>query len=302
MAERELVKCRRCWNLFDPIEGDGACPVCLAREEDFLPSAERRRLKGAMFAKPAFFSQIVARLQWDPMTIDLAPDARAWPELPDERRRRLTTLLSAFCVAEEAVSEHLTPFASATPDTLVAWVFFLQRRDEERHAQFFDRIAAEVLKLPGDTAAERRAASREHVPPDVLELFEVRLPAMAAELAAGQIGLDQGIALYHMVLEGNVFSAGQRALLEELEDGVLPGVQEGVQRVERDERWHIGFGVRNLIDIQPAQELLHGLLARAEEAAQAWGDAVSTETREYVARLCARRLHVAGLIDEPVVA
>jgi ribonucleoside-diphosphate reductase beta chain len=288
--------------MFDPTEGDGACPVCLAREEDFLPSAERRRRKGAMFAKPAFYSQIVARLQWDPTTIDLAPDAHAWSELPDERRRRLTTLLAGFCVAEKAVSEHLTPFAQATPDTLVAWVFFLQRRDEERHVQFFDRIAAEVLKLPGDTEAERRAAAREHVPPDVLELFEVRLPAMAAELAAGHIGLEEGIALYHMVLEGNVFSSGQRALLEDLEDGVLPGVREGVQRVERDERWHVGFGVRNLIDIQPAQELLHGLLARAEEAAEAWGDAVSTETREYVARLCARRLHVAGLIDEPAVA
>jgi ribonucleoside-diphosphate reductase beta chain len=302
MAQRELVKCRRCWNLFDPTVLDGTCPVCLAREEDFLPSAERRRRKGAMFAKPSFFSQVVARLQWDPMTIDLAPDARAWPELPDERRRRLTTLMAGFCVAEQAVAEHLTPFAQATPDTLVAWVFFLQRRDEERHAQFFDRIAAEVLGLPGATPADRYAAARDLVPAPVLELFEERLPAMAAELAAGQIGLDQGIALYHMVLEGNVFSAGQRALLEDLEDGVLPGVREGVERVEKDERWHVGFGVRNLIDIQPSQELLHDLLARAEEAAEAWGDAVSPETREYVAQLCARRLHIAGLIDEPAVA
>jgi ribonucleoside-diphosphate reductase beta chain len=302
MAARELVKCRRCWNLFDPTEGGGACPVCLAREEDFLPAAERRRRKGAMFARPSFFSQVVARLQWDPTTIDLAPDARAWPELPDERRRRLTTLLAGFSVAEQAVSKHLTPFAQATPDTLVAWVFFLQRRDEERHSQFFDRIAAEVLGLPGATPDDRRAAARDLVPDPVLELFEQRLPAMAAELAAGQIGLDQGIALYHMVLEGNVFSAGQRALLEDLEDGVLPGVRDGVERVEKDERWHVGFGVRNLIDIQPSQELLHDLLARAEEAAEAWGDAVSTETREYVARLCARRLHIAGLIDEPAVA
>lgn len=287
--------------MFDPIEGDGACPVCLAREEDFLPSAERHR-RGAMFAKPAFFSAVVARLQWDPMTIDLTPDSYAWSELPDERRRRLTTLLAGFCVAEDAVSEHLTPFAQATPDTLVAWVFFLQRRDEERHSQFFDRIAAEVLDLPGTTPAQRRAAARDLVPGPLLELFEEHLPAMAGELAAGQIGLDQGIALYHMVLEGNVFAAGQRALLEELEDGVLPGVREGVERVEKDERWHVGFGVRNLIEIQPSQELLRDLIARAEAATAAWGDAVSIDTREYVARLCARRLHIAGLIDEPAVA
>jgi ribonucleoside-diphosphate reductase beta chain len=293
--QQQLVKCRRCWNLFDPTQGDGACPVCLAREEDFLPSAERRRRKGAMFAKPSFFSQVVGRLQWDATTIDLAPDARAWPELPDARRRRLTTLLAGFCVAEEAVSEHLTPFAAATPDTLVAWVFFLQRRDEERHAQFFDRIGAEVLKLPGDTPAERRAAARAHVPAEVLELFEERLPAMASELAAGQIRLEEGIALYHMLLEGNVFSAGQRALLEDLEDGALPGVREGVEHVDLDERWHIGFGLRNLIELQPAAELVDGLAVSAHDAVEAWGDAVPGEIKEEVARLCARRLAIAGL-------
>jgi len=255
-----------------------------------------------MFARPAFFSQVVARLQWDATTIDLAPDARAWPELPDERRRRLTTLLAGFCVAEEAVSEQLAPFAQATPDTLVAWVFFLQRRDEERHSLLFDRIASEVLGLPGATPADRRAAARAHVPAPVLDLFEVRLPALGAELAAGRIGLDEGIALYHMVLEGIVFAAGQRALLEDLADGALPGVREGVEHVDLDERWHIGFGVRNLIELQPSQELLHDLLARAEEAAAAWGDAVSSETSEYVARLCARRLTIAGLTEERAVA
>ena len=55
---------------------------------------------------PDFFSRLVARLQWNPMAIDLAPDARAWPELPAERRDRLMTLLAGFCVAEDAVAEH----------------------------------------------------------------------------------------------------------------------------------------------------------------------------------------------------
>ncbi len=248
-----------------------------------------------MFARPSFFSRIVARLQWDPTTIDLAPDARAWTELPDARRRRLTTLLAGFCVAEKAVAEDLVPFTKATDDTLVAWVFFLQRRDEERHAQLFDRITAEVLGLPGDTAAQRRGAARAHVPPGVLELFEERLPAMAAELAAGQIRLEEGIALYHMVLEGIVFAAGQRALLEDLEDGALPGVREGVEHVDLDERWHIGFGLRNLIEIQPSPELVDDLIVRTRDAAEAWGDAVPREIREHVVAMCTRRLAIAGL-------
>ena len=60
-----------------------------------------------MFARLSSYSHIVARLQWDATAIDLAPDARAWQGLPTARRRRLTTLLSGFCVAENAVSEHL---------------------------------------------------------------------------------------------------------------------------------------------------------------------------------------------------
>jgi ribonucleoside-diphosphate reductase beta chain len=250
---------------------------------------------------PNFFSQIVARLQWNAMAIDLAPDARAWPELPAERRERLTTLLAGFCVAEDAVAEELAPFAAAartaelaSHETLMAWVFYLQRRDEQRHRQFFDRVAAELLELAGDTPAERREAAREHAPPALLELFEERLPEMAGDLAAGRTGLADGIGLYHMLLEGVVFEAGQHALLDDLADGALPGVREGVERVERDERWHIGFGLRCLIETRPSPELFDDVLARAEDAAAAWGDAIPSATQERAVRMCARRLHVAA--------
>jgi ribonucleoside-diphosphate reductase beta chain len=285
--------------MIDPTPGDNpSCPICGATEDDFRPAEPHHRL----FARLSSYSHIVARLQWDATAIDLAPDARAWPDLPAERRGRLTTLLAGFCVAEEAVSEHLTPFTGATDDTLAAWVFFLQRRDEERHALLFDRVADEVLRLPGATAAERRAAARAHVPPGVLELFEVRLPAMAAELAAGRSRLEHGVSLYHMVLEGVVFAAGQRALLDDLEDGALPGVGEGVRRVDLDERWHIGFGLRCLIDTQPSPELMHELLARADDASTAWGDVVPPAAREHATRLCARRLAIAGLVGTRAAA
>ena len=253
---------------------------------------------------PNFFSRIVARLQWNPAAIDLTPDARAWPELPSERRRRVMTLLAGFCVAEDAVAEELKPFGDAarkatlaSQENLVAWVFFLQRRDEARHTLFFDRIGAEVLGLPGATPAERRAAARAHAPAALLDLFEVRLPAVAAELAAGRTGLSEAVSLYHMLLEGVVFDAGQCALLDDLADGALPGIREGVERVERDERWHVGFGLRCLVESQPSRELLDGLLVRAREAAEAWGDAVPAATRKESAQKVAHRLHVAGLIE-----
>jgi ribonucleoside-diphosphate reductase beta chain len=262
-----------------------------------VPSADRTEL--LMFPRLATYSQIVARLQWDPAAIDLGPDARAWSRLPDERRRRLTTLLASFRVAEDAVAEHLTPFADVAEhvDTMMMWIFFLQRRDEDRHALFFDRVAAEVLRLPGETSAERRAAARVHVPAGLLELFETRLPKLAAGLAAGRTELLDGVALYHMVLEGAVFSAGQRALLEDLEDDVLPGVREGVRHVELDERWHIGFGVRCLIEGGDPDVLADRILARATDAAAAWGDAVPAVARERAVDLCRRRLSLAGAIE-----
>jgi ribonucleoside-diphosphate reductase beta chain len=273
------------------------------------------RTMGGMFVLPkrsfwpSFFSKVVARLQWNPAAIDLTRDARAWPELPAERRRRLMTLLAGFCVAENAVSEHITPFGDAareatlaSQESLMAWVFFLQRRDEDRHAQFFDRIAAEVLSLPGDTPAERRAAARAHVPDAVLELFEVRLPAMAAELTAGHAGLGEGVALYHMVLEGIIFDAAHHTLRHDLADDALPGVRDGVRRVELDERWHIGFGLRCLVEAQPSRDLLDDLLARAEDATDAWGDAIPPATREHIADICHHRLAAVGLIEAHAAA
>ena len=136
----------------------------------------------------------------------------------------------------------------------------------------------------------------------MLELFEERLPAMAGELAAGRARVDAGIGLYHMVLEGIVLLAGQRALLADLEDGVLPGVREGVDRVERDERWHIGFGLRCLIDAQPSPELVDEVLATAEDASQAWGDVVPSEIRDGVVPMCRRRLAVAKLLHQRAAA
>jgi ribonucleoside-diphosphate reductase beta chain len=275
---------RQAWDLaFDPATGRRLRPDEV-KPGYILPSSRW----------PNFFSRLVAKLQWDANAIDLEPDAEAWVGLPDERRERLTKLLAGFRIADDAVSQHLEPFGPAANNSLVAWVMFLQRRDEQRHATFFDRVAAEVLGLPGDTKDERREAARELAPPGMLELFEERLPAMSAEMAEGRVDLSDGLALYHMTLEGMILSAGQRALLEDLRDGALPGVREGVYRVELDERWHIGFGLRLLIDARPSRELIDAVLSRAEESAAAWGDALPDAIRDMIVPMARRRMAVVA--------
>jgi ribonucleoside-diphosphate reductase beta chain len=239
---------------------------------------------------PNFFSRVVAKLQWDDGAIKLGPDAEEFQALPEARREKLRTILSSFRIADDAVSTNLQPFGPAANNSLIAWVVFLQKRDEQRHARFFDRVAAEVLKLPGETKEERGAAAREIAPPGIVDLFENQLPAMSAAMAEGRADLSDGMALYHMTLEGMVLSAGQRALLEDMDDGALPGVREGVYHVELDERWHIGFGLRCLIDRKPSSDLIDAIMGRAEEAAAAWGDALPEDIRDSIVPMAHRRL------------
>jgi ribonucleoside-diphosphate reductase beta chain len=224
------------------------------------------------------FLGLASRVQWDEATIDLSADAAAWPALPPEERARLQTLIAGFCVGEAGVAAHLAPFAAVAENPLAAACFRAQERDERRHEAFFARVAREVVGV----APERL---REHLPAAFLELFEVRLPALARDLAAGEGDLAGAVGLYHMVLEGVVFTAGQLALLAALDDR-LPGLRRGAELVLRDERWHVGFGTRCLQDARPDAGAEAAILAEGERAAALW----APEHAEHVVSTLRRRL------------
>jgi ribonucleoside-diphosphate reductase beta chain len=245
------------------------------------------------------FLRTAAASQWDEAAVDLSVDARAWPSLEPGLRERASRLVAGFCLAEAAVAADIAPFASAAADPDAAACFEAQRVDEERHARFFDRVAAEVVGIPGRDRAERMAAMEGLVEPALVELFEVRLPAVARGLAGQEPGerLAEAVALYHLLLEGVVFSAGQGALLGLLERAPdLPGLRRGVELVLRDERWHIGLGARVLDDLGlEASGGVDEVLAEADAALAAWGDLVSVELAERVLGLHRRRLAAARL-------
>jgi ribonucleoside-diphosphate reductase beta chain len=214
------------------------------------------------------FLGLASRLQWDAEAIDLRADAAAWPDVADVR---LLELIAGFCVGEAGVAEHLAPFAEAASPVAAA-CFRAQERDEARHARFFARVAEEVVGEPV-------AALRSHLSPAFLELFEARLP----EAARAELG--EAVGLYHMVLEGVVFTAGQFALLELLDDR-LPGLREGTGLVLRDERWHVGFGTRCLQDAGLGPDAEAAILAEGERAAAVW----APERAERVVASLRRRL------------
>ena len=248
-----------------------------------------------MIADYPHFLILAQRAQWDEADVDLRPDAAAWPDLDPGERARLELLVAGFCVGEAGVAEHLGPFGAAVRDPDAVRCFAAQEHDEHRHSAFFDRVAHEVLRTPGATTTERRAALRPLLAPAFVELFEVRLPSAAGALAREGTGLERAVGLYHMVLEGVVFTAGQLALLEALDEHPqLTGLRDGTERVLRDERWHVGFGGRCLQDHGLTREEIADVVQEGEAAALAWVDATGGEQAEKVVAMLHRRMRAVA--------
>ena len=250
-----------------------------------------------MFTRYDTFVILADTLQWDEAIIDFAPDKAAWPMLEDTENTRVLGLIAGFCIAESAVSGHLASFQAAASDDWVAACFRAQARDEHRHARFFDRVAAEVATIPGADITARQDVLRTLVCPELVALFEERLPATALRLAEDRAGLTAAVGLYHMVLEGVVLLAGQNAMLDALDrlSPGLPGVRRGVELVLRDERWHIGFGTRLVRDSGLGRDDVEALLALGQAAAGAWGELVSPAAAARAARVHRSRLRVVDM-------
>lgn len=248
-----------------------------------------------MIAGPRYFAALAERNRWDPDTLDLTRDSDSWSTLEPARRARLAVLLAGFSVAESQVADQLAPFGPAARDPEMATVFTAQQADERRHRHLFDRIATVVLGAPGDTKP-RREFARSLTRPPLLELFERRLEDTASALSRGHARLADAVALYHLILEGVVLSAGQHALLAELADGALPGMRRGTELVERDERWHVAFGLRCMLALRPEPRSVAALLDEGEAAVHSWGPAVPAEIRRRVLAAHRRRLAAVGLL------
>lgn len=244
------------------------------------------------------FVQLADSLQWDEKDLDLSADIEAWSKLEDAESTQVLGLVAGFCIAEAAVAEHLTSFQdAATVDDAMAACFRAQARDEARHARFFDRVAVEVLGVPGEDYAARMDALRERTTPEIVELFEERLPATARRLADDHESLTAAVGLYHMILEGVVLLAGQHGLLDTLEhlSVKMPGLHKGMELIVRDERWHIGFGSRVVQSADLVDDEVGQLMKEGEEAAMAWGDLITSESIEQAAQLHRRRLKSVGI-------
>ena len=221
-----------------------------------------------MIADYPHFLVLARRAQWDEADVDLQPDAAAWPGLDPGVRLRLERLVAGFCVGEAGVAEHLGPFGAAAQDPDAARCFAVQESDERRHSAFFDRVARDVLAVPGATPEERRSALAPAAGAGVPRALRGRACPGWRERSRAATGTSSARSA-STTWSWRAWCSRRgswRCWICSRSHPELPGLKDGMQRVLRDERWHVGFGGRCLQDQGLRPEDVTDVLREGEAA------------------------------------
>jgi len=199
------------------------------------------------------------QLFWDPADIDYSQDVTNWQTIPADVRGLVALGARGFMVGEEAVTLDILPLVRAISDegrleeTIYLTSFALE---EAKHVDFFrtwfdavgfDPRQAPELPTNGDGANSYQGN----------DIFAGELQRVMRRLdndRSPEAFLDAGIT-YNQFIEGVAAIAGYKGWSKFFEAfNVLPGLQEGLQLIQRDERRHIAYGTylcRRLIAAHP---------------------------------------------------
>lgn len=213
-------------------------------------ASEGARRRGGELLSYGELYALWERQNWRAHELDFSVDREHWLAMPREAQESTIWSLGSFYVGEERVTADLAPFLLAAPTGEVEIFLATQLVDEARHAAFFDRFGAEVMALEaGELRGRMDEVERSMLAP-WSHVFDDGLRDVANRVKAAPNDLDlfvEGIATYHVVIEGLLAMTGQRFIIKYMEDhGLYPGFVEGFSLVERDEHRHIAFGVRFL--------------------------------------------------------
>ena len=206
------------------------------------------------------------RQNWRASELDFTVDREQWVTTPRDAQLHTTWSLGSFYIGEERVTADLVPFVGAAPSGEAEAFLATQLVDEARHAVFFDRFGAEVMVLEADDLRGRLRELEAMMLEPWHQVFDEDLRGISRRIADNpdDLGLFvEGIATYHMVIEGVLAMTGQHFILKYLEDhGLYPGFRKGFSMVERDEHRHIAFGVRFLKDVIEQDSRFAGIVER----------------------------------------
>lgn len=180
---------------------------------------------------------------WNPNDIDFSQDRVDWEEkLNDEQRAHLLQLVSLFQAGEEAVTLDLLPLIRtvAAEGRLEEEMFLTTFLWEEaKHVDLFQCMLRKAM--PGD-----HGDLSQYFYPGYEKMFKQVLPTSLDRLLRDQSVEAQVEAsvTYNMVIEGVQAETGYWLFHKMLNDNdLMPGVQEAVSYLKRDESRHIAYGV-----------------------------------------------------------
>jgi ribonucleoside-diphosphate reductase beta chain len=191
---------------------------------------------------------------WKTQDLDFSQDVSDWAMMGqgfEGIRTELQRTFTLFFIGEQAVTDTLSPLVHAAPDEPSRIFLSTQIVDEARHAVFFSRFFDEVIGISGGLSAALAAVRDQTV-----DAFRVIFDNDLVE-STDAVRLDptdygkwiEGIAIYHLIVEGMLALTGQKFLLSLIREmGILPGFYSGFTAVARDESRHVNFGVRAIME------------------------------------------------------
>ena len=178
---------------------------------------------------------------WDPADIDFSRDRADWESLSEGERDWATRLCAEFIAGEEAVTQDIQPFMAAmrAEGRLGDEMYLTQFAFEEaKHTQVF-RLWLDAVGITDDLHGYLDDL------PSYRQMFYEELPESLNALSSDPSPAAQvrASATYNHVIEGMMALTGYYAWHKICVDrGILPGMQELVQRIGDDERRHMAWG------------------------------------------------------------
>jgi ribonucleoside-diphosphate reductase beta chain len=185
------------------------------------------------------------QLFWDPADIDFSKDATDWASMSEELRFGVALGARGFMVGEEAVTLDILPLVRAISDegrleeTIFLTSFVLE---EAKHVDFFrswfDAVGFDPSQGDFGGGGYNGGGGTADIFAGELERVMTRLDNDRSPEAF----LDAGIT-YNQFIEGVAALAGYKGWSKFFQaNDVLPGFQEGLKLIQRDERRHIAYG------------------------------------------------------------
>ncbi|MDQ4143354.1 MAG: R2-like ligand-binding oxidase [Actinomycetota bacterium] len=181
------------------------------------------------------------RLFWNPADLDFSKDAEDWERLDDSERLAAIQLATLFEAGEEAVTNDIQPFIAAmgAEGRLEDEMYLTQFAFEEaKHIELFRRW----LDAIGETGDLHQHVNEN---PGYRKIFYELLPESMQRLSSDHSPAAQvrAAVVYNQVVEGVLALTGYHSWYKAtVEQGIMPGMQQAVKLIGRDERRHMAWG------------------------------------------------------------